>query len=119
MASGMDAIVANVGRMTMASEKKFYNVQSAAAFIGLSSCRHMNVISEKAGVVPHNFGGPGVRRRFMWTHDQMLQIQRSREQDQKEKENEREYRRQNPKHHRGASVRQAGRSSADVDTGEP
>jgi hypothetical protein len=68
----------------MKPTKLFYGVENAAAFLGLST-RHLTEVSATAGVTPHNFSGPRVRDRFMWTHDQLETIKKYRETAPKKK----------------------------------
>lgn len=64
--------------------KVFYGVANAAAFLGLST-RHLTQVSLDAGVTPHNFGGPKVTARFMWTLPQLETIKKFRESTPKKK----------------------------------
>jgi len=59
------------------AEKKFFNVASLAERLGCNP-RHAMEISHRCGVEGHNFGGRGVRQRFMWTFDQVEEIIRRR-----------------------------------------
>lgn len=55
-------------------EKLIYNVASLAIRLGLSKSRVIQA-ALRAGEDPHNFGGRGVRSRFMWTMDQADRIE--------------------------------------------
>lgn len=66
------------------SNKIFYSVANAAAYLGLST-RRITHVSLEAGVTPHNFGGPRVAARFMWTLPQLKAIQKHRDESPKRK----------------------------------
>jgi hypothetical protein len=51
------------------SDKKIFDVRSMAEFTGLS-VRRVSEVAKRAGLVPKNFGGRGVRIRHMWSREQ-------------------------------------------------